>query len=576
MKTMADKPPMPLRHWLVLGVLLLVVVLLIGRAVQLQIYHHAFLQQQGEYRHLRQQAIPAYRGAILDRNGASLAVSTPVDSIWCDPRQFIPQRANWPQLAAVSGIPLSVIEGLMQRHAQRHFVFLRRHVASQVGDAVMALAIPGVYRRSEFKRYYPMGQAAAHLIGFTDIDDRGQEGLELAYDQQLRGSDGARRVIRDRLGRAVEGLGVIRAATSGKSIRLSIDRRIQHIAYHALLQGVQQHRASSGSIVVLEVHSGEVLAMVNQPSFNPHKRRNGYAAAHRNRAVTDQFEPGSTIKPFTVAVALSLKTVRPSSLIDTNPGKLRFGKHEVSDIRNFGLIDVTNVIRKSSNVGAAKIGLTVSAKQFWRMLHSFGIGQTSGSGFPGEVAGVVTDYKGWRSARRITLTYGYGLSLTALQLARAYAALAAHGVLREVTLLRRSARDVPLHGERILERQVAMQVMAMLETVVESGGSGTRSAIDGFRVGGKTGTVRKLVNGRYTNHYQSIFVGMAPMSLPRLVVVVLIDTPRNGTYYGGQVAAPIFAEVMSGGLRILGVAPDAIERTPSLRHVSTVSRDGAG
>ena len=577
MKTKASHP-ITWRHFCVLGLFLLIAVTLIGRGLQLQIYHRVFLQKQGEHRHLRQHLIAAYRGTIFDRNGEPLAVSTPVDSIWIDPEQFIPQRASWSQLANAVDLSVDDIEDLTQRHGKRHFVFLRRHVVPQVADAVMALAIPGVHRRSEFKRYYPMGQAASHLLGFTNIDDRGQEGIELAYDHLLRGNDGARRVIRDRFGRAVEDLGIVRAAIPGKSIRLSIDRRIQHLAYQALLEGVQQHRASSGSIVVLDVHSGEALAIVNQPSFNPHDRHRTYTASLRNRALTDLFEPGSTIKPFTVAAALSLKTVVPESLIDTNPGKLKFGRHEVSDIRNFGIIDVTNVIRKSSNVGAVKVGLTVSDQQFWQMLQAIGIGQTTGSGFPGEASGVISFYSEWRPARRVTLTYGYGLSLTALQLARAYAALATHGVLHEVTLLRSESPgfENQITGKQIFDQKTAMQVMAMLEAVTASGGTGTRSAIDGFRVGGKTGTVRKLVNGRYVNHYQSLFVGIAPMSLPRLVAVVVIDTPRNGTYYGGQVAAPVFARVMAGGLRVLGVSPDAMEPHSRGQHISSTSGNGAG
>ena len=542
-----------LRHWLVLALFIAGAVVLAGRGLVLQLYHRDFLQQQGDNRHLRQQPILAYRGRILDRNGEPLAVSTPVDSIWVHPQKFLLQRSRWPEIAHVLGIDVDAIAQLMQAREKRKFVFLKRHIYPSAAVAVDALRIPGVYKRTEFRRYYPMGQAAGHLLGFTNVDDRGQEGIELAYDSRLRGTDGARRVVRDRVGNAVEGLGLIRAANPGKDIVLSLDRRIQHIAYSALRSSVRQHRAHGGSIVVLDVNSAEVLAMVNQPSFNPNKRSGRYGHWYRNRAVTDVFEPGSTIKPFTIAVGLVSGVVQPDTLIDTTPGTLRIGKYTIRDVRNFGEIDVTSVIRKSSNVGAAKIGLSISAPALWDMFTALGVGQTTGSGFPGEVAGVINDPARWRDVHRATLSFGYGMSMTALQLARAYSVLATRGVLREVTLLR---RDNPAPGRRVLDAKVAEQVMAMLEVAVDTGGTGTRSVVDGFRIGGKTGTVRKIEQGRYVRRYQSMFVGMAPMSSPRLVVVVVIDEPRNGQYYGGQVAAPVFAEVMSGGLRMLGLAPD--------------------
>ena len=546
---------------------------LIWRVGDLQLNHNAFLKEEGDARHLRVEKIPAYRGMLLDRNGEPLAVSTPLASVWVDPQKLGNSQPQWPDLELALALDNGAIEQVMEERSEREFVYLRRHVDPSVAEAVSALGMDGVHLKPEYRRYYPMGAAASHVLGFTGIDDVGQEGLELAFDDVLSGEHGARRVIKDRLGRIVENLERIRPARPGRDVVLSIDRRIQSLAYRALLQGVQRHRARAGSAVVLDVRTGEVLAVANQPSFNPNDRGDRSSWRFRNRAVTDLLEPGSTIKPFTVAAALQAGIVRPETVMDTRPGFLKVGGHTVWDVRNYGVIDVRKVIKKSSNVGAGKLALELRPADLWQTFHQVGLGASTGSGFPGEEEGTLTDFVGWGEIHRVTLSFGYGVAATPLQIARAYAAFGTGGVLPAVTFVR---TDLASSASQAIPASVAAQVLDMLEEVVEPGGTGRRARVVGYRVGGKTGTTRKSEAGGYSeDHYHSAFAGLAPISDPRLSVVVVIDEPGGGEYYGGLVAAPVFSEIVEGSLRVLGIAPDDPEtiRSPVI-SIAAAPPDG--
>ena len=546
---------------------------LIWRVVDLQLNYNAFLTEEGDARHLRVEKIPAHRGMLLDRNGEPLAVSTPLASVWVDPKKLVNSRAQWPDLELALALDAGSIEQVMEERSEREFVYLRRHVDPSVAEAVSALDMDGVHLKPEYRRYYPMGAAASHVLGFTGIDDAGQEGLELAFDDVLSGENGARRVIKDRLGRIVENLERTRPARPGRDVVLSIDRRIQSLAYRALLQGVQRHRARAGSAVVLDVHTGEVLAVANLPSFNPNDRGDRSSWRSRNRAVTDLLEPGSTIKPFTVAAALQAGIVHPETVMDTRPGFLKVGRHTVWDVRNHGVIDVRKVIKKSSNVGAGKLALELRPADLWQMFHQVGLGASTGSGFPGEEEGTLTDFVGWGEIHRVTLSFGYGVAATPLQIARAYAVFGAGGVLPAVSFVK---TDHASSASRAIPASVAAQVLEMLEEVVEPGGTGPRARVVGYRVGGKTGTTRKSEAGGYSeDRYHSAFAGLAPVSDPRLSVVVVIDEPGGGEYYGGTVAAPVFSDIVEGSLRVLGIAPDDPEtiRSPVI-SIAAAPPDG--
>ena len=533
---------------------------LVWRVVDLQLNHNTFLKEEGDARHLRVEKIPAHRGMLLDRNGEPLAVSTPLASVWANPKKLADSRAQWAELERVLDVDAGSIGQMTEERSERGFVYLRRHVDPAVAEAVGALEMEGVYLKPEYRRYYPMGEAASHVLGFTGIDDVGQEGLELAFDDVLSGENGARRVIKDRLGRIVENLERIRPAYPGRDIVLSIDRRVQSLTYRALLRGVQRHRARAGSAVVLDVRTGEVLAIANQPSFNPNDRGDRSSRSYRNRAVTDLLEPGSTIKPFTVAAALQAGIVGPDTVLDTRPGFLRVGRHTVWDVRNYGVIDVRKIIKKSSNVGAGKLALELRPADLWRTLHQVGFGTSTESRFPGEAQGTLTDFVGWRKVHRVTLSFGYGLAATPLQVARAYAALGNGGVPPEVSFVKTDRAPSASQPMQAMPAAVAAQILGMLEEAVEPGGTGPRARVDGYRVGGKTGTTRKSEAGGYSeDRYHSAFAGLAPMSDPRLSVVVVIDEPAGGEYYGGAVAAPVFSEIVEGSLRVLGIAPDGPE-----------------
>ena len=546
--------PFPHRRRIVAMCVVAVAAGLIWRVVDLQLNHNTFLTEEGDARHLRIVKIPAHRGMLLDRNGEPLAVSTPLASVWVNPKRLGHSRSGWPALEAALALDAGTVERVMEDRGEREFVYLRRHVEPSIAEAVDALEMQGVHLKPEYRRYYPMGAAAGHVLGFTGIDDTGQEGLELALEETLSGENGARRVVKDRLGRIVENLERIRPARPGRDIVLSIDRRIQSLTWRALGQGVRLHRARAGSAVVLDVRTGEVLAIANLPSFNPNDRGDRSSRRSRNRAVTDLLEPGSTIKPFTVAAALQKGIVRPDTVLDTRPGFLKVGRHTVWDIRNYGVIDVRKVIKKSSNVGAGKLALELPPADLWRMFHKIGFGSLTGSGFPGEREGTLSDFVHWGEIHRVTLSYGYGLAATPLQIARAYAAFGNGGALPDVSFVR--IDGVPA-ASPAMPAPVAAEILEMLELVVEPGGTGGRARVAGYRVGGKTGTTRKSVAGGYSeDRYHSAFAGLAPMSDPRLSVVVVIDEPGGDAYYGGAVAAPVFSEIVDGSLRVLGIAPD--------------------
>lgn len=544
-----------LRHRLVLLLFLLAGIGLCWRAAQLQLFHKEFLQTHADARHLRVVEQPAHRGMITDRNDEPLAISSPVGSVWMDPRKASQASAKLPALAQLLDIPLAQLQELLKVRSNREFVYLRRQVEPQLVEQVMALSIPGVHVQEEFKRFYPGSEVFAHVIGFTNVDDSGQEGLELSFNEWLAGRAGAKRVMKDRLGRVIENVENIRTPAAGKDLALSIDKRLQYLVYRELKTAVIAHRARAGSAIVLDARSGEILALVNQPSFNPNNRNDLKGEFYRNRAVTDLFEPGSTLKPFTIATALESGFYKPDTLIDTSPGQFALGRYVIRDIHNYGVIDVATVIRKSSNVGASKIALSLEAQDLAQMLIKVGFGYPTGVGFPGEIGGHLAGPESWRDIEQATIAYGYGLSVTALQLAQAYQVLANNGVRQPLSILRQQQVGA---GERVLSKETAGHIKRMLEVVVQDG-TGRLAKTTGYRVAGKTGTVHKSVDGAYAeDRYLSLFAGFAPVSRPRLVAVIVVDEPK-GEYFGGRVAAPIFARIMAGALRLLDIPPDDLE-----------------
>ena len=529
---------------------------LLARAVHLQVLKTEFLIEQADTRHLRTEPISAHRGTITDRNGEPLAISTPVDSIWVNPKQLAPAVDSVPQLARILDLDSQLLMRRITRSMDKEFVYLKRHVSPDTADQVKALKLPGINVHREYRRYYPAGEVVGHLIGFTNIDDVGLEGLELAFNNWLAGESGEKRVLKDRLGRSVENVESIRPASHGKELRTSIDLRIQYVAYRTLKAAIQAHNAESGSIVVLDVHSGEVLAIANQPTYNPNDRAQFSPERYRNRAITDIFEPGSSIKPLVVAAALESGQYRPSSIIDTAPGFVVVGPKKIEDSRNLGRVSLTTILARSSNVGVTKLAMSLQPDQLWSTMTRFGLGSLTASSFPGESAGLLTPYDLWRPISQATLAYGYGVSVTPLQLAQAYAMLGSNGISHPVSLL---AQDQPVEGDRSIRKDTAVAVRRMLEEVVRPGGTGTKASVTGYRIAGKTGTAWKFATGGYSeDKYISIFAGLAPASDPRLAAVVVIDEPSGELYYGSDVAAPVFADVMAESLRLLAVPPDAL------------------
>lgn len=543
------------RLTVVSALLLLATGAVVVRAVDLQLVRKDFYQRQGDARFLREIAIPTSRGQILDRNGEPLAVSTPVESLWGNPPVLLEHLDRLPELAQALGQDDQALRERIAENAERRreFMYLRRHLNPEQAARVLALDIPGVNSLREFRRYYPAREVMAHVLGYTDIDDKGQEGLELAFDEWLAGRPGSQRVIRDRRGRVVENVELVRAPEPGQDLILSIDRRLQYLAYRELTQALLQHNASSGSMVILDAPTGEILAMVNLPSYNNNARGTAQPADRRNRAVTDLFEPGSVIKAFTVVAGLESGRFTNESVIDTEGGSFRVTRHTVRDIRNFGPMTLTSLLTKSSNVAAAKIALELSNEQLWSVFDRIGVGRSTGSGFPGEASGVLPPPQRWGVLHKATMAYGYAISTTALQMAQAYAVLANQGRLRPPTFVKGTRK-----AERtVIDPAVSEQLVTMLRTVVEPGGSAyPRAAVANYSVAGKTGTSRRATAGGYESRYVSLFAGMVPATRPRLVAVVVINDPVGGGYYGGLVAAPVFGRVMDGAMRLLDVAPD--------------------
>ena len=540
------------RRIVVLSVMALAFALLMWQSVDRQVFETAFLQEQGERRYLRVMEVNASRGMITDRNGEPLAISTPVKSVTANPRRLQGDSETLGALAATLDLNPDRLRRLLA--SGRGFVYLRRRINPDLAEAVRKLDLEGIDLLTEYRRFYPNGEVTAHLLGFTNIDDQGQEGLELLYDSWLSGTTGAKRVIKDGKGRIVEQVENIQSPAPGKDLITSLDRRLQFLAYRELKAAVNKHRARSGSAVILDARTGEVLAMVNVPSYNPNNLRSSRRGSLRNRAVTDVYEAGSTIKPFTVAAALESGRIKPDTPIDVNPGQMKVGHYLVRDNRNYGMIDVTTVLRKSSNVGASKIALSMEPETLWNTYSRMGFGEATGSQFPGESSGHLPDFSDWSPFEQATLSFGYALSVTPLQLARAYAVLANEGVRLPVSMLK---LDQPPKGVRVVSRGTARSVLKMLETVVSAEGSALRAAVPGYRVAGKTGTAKKSVAGGYAeDKYLALFVGVAPASDPRLVMAVFVDEPQGDEYYGGLVAAPVFSKVMNGALRLLNIPPD--------------------
>ena len=527
---------------------------LVWRAVSLQVLDKQFLKEQVQARHIRVVSLSAHRGKITDRNGEPLAISTPVESVWVNPQQLGGEQQRIPELEQVLSLEHKSVRHLLTRRSDREFIYLRRHVSPALATQVSDLDIPGVYLQREYRRYYPAGEVASHILGFTNIDDVGQEGMELAYEEWLRGEAGAKRVIKDGKNNFIEDVESIRRPHPGKDLELSIDQRIQYLAFRELKRAVHEHKARSASAVVLDIKTGEVLAMVNQPAFNPNNRKKLRSSRIRNRAVTDVFEPGSTMKPFIVATALESGRYQPDTPVGTAPGWLKVGVNTVRDTHDYGQLDVAGVIRKSSNVGISKIALSLPAEDIWEQLSDVGFGVQTFSTFPGEASGLLPYYDGWNAIETATLSFGYGLSVTPLQLAQAYAVLAADGIKRPVSFLKQTGN---IEEQRVMPARIARQVRDMLEQVTGPGGTAQAARVAGYRVAGKTGTVRKSEAGGYSDSkYLAVFAGMAPASDPQFVMVVMVDEPSGGKYYGGLVAAPVFSAVMSGALRLLAVPPD--------------------
>jgi cell division protein FtsI (penicillin-binding protein 3) len=543
------------------------------RVSTLQILQRDFLQGEGDARTIRTIPIAAHRGIITDRNGEPLAVSTPVKSIWLNPQEIVSQPQSIIRLAEALSLNAEVLINAVNANSSREFLYVKRRLPPLEANQILAMNLDGVYAQQEYQRYYPQGEVAAHLVGISNVDDVGQEGLELTYDEWLRGVPGQRQVMKDRRGHIIEELNTIQTAQPGNNLELSIDFRLQNLAYRELKAEFIKRRAKSASIVVLDVATGEVLAMANQPSYNPHNKDTMTDfSVLRNRAVTDVFEPGSTVKAFTIAAALETGLFQPDTVIDTTPGWMMIGRDEVKDIFNYGVLDVGRVITKSSNIGASKIALKIGAEPIRNMLERVGFGQSTGTGFPGERVGVLRNPRRWSRIEVATLAYGYGLSTSALQLAQAYTVLADGGIKKPVSLLKLTAADIDTQPRtRVISETINSQVVNMLETVVDSsrGGSAVEANVPFYTVAGKTGTAHVVGEFGYEEDlHNSLFVGMAPASDPKIVVVVVINEPKGDEHYGGQVAAPVFSKVVAGSMRILNVAPDNVNASELVKLTS--------
>ncbi len=564
----------PWRFRIVLALLALLVGVIAWRIVDLQVMDQGFLKGQGDARSVRHIPIPAHRGLITDRNGEPLAVSTPVTTLWGNPKELQAARARWPELAKALGQDAAVLSERLQSQASREFMYLVRGLTPEQGQEILDLKIPGVYAQEEFRRFYPAGEVAAHVVGFTDIDDRGREGMELAYDEWLAGVPGKRQVLKDRRGRLIKDVQVTKNAKPGKAMALSIDLRLQYLAHSELRNVVHEYGAKAASLVMVDVKTGEILAMANQPTYNPNNRRNLQPAAMRNRAMIDVFEPGSTVKPFSIAAALATGKYQPDSVVNTLPGWMRIGRYTIRDVSRGGMLSLTGILMKSSNVGISKIALDIGAEPVYAVMRQAGFGQDTGLGFPGERVGNLPNHRKWRDAETASLAYGYGLSVTAVQLAHAYAVLGNQGTNVPLSLLR---LDRAQDGVQVIDKQISGTVLQMLRAVVEEeGGGGARAKVPGYHVGGKSGTAKKISGtGGYTKDaYRSFFAGVAPLSNPRIAAVVVVDEPSKGQYYGGLVAAPVFGKVMARALRLMNVAPDNLPPPAELQTAEAAKGKG--
>ena len=550
------------RRKLMLVFIMVCMAILVGRAVHLQVISKQFLKQQGDMRQVDDVTVSAYRGMVVDRNGEPLAISTPVESIWINSREM---KAAKPelirQMEKLLGLPNGKVTSLINEDPKKQFLYIARRISPQLCEEVKALKLEGVYSEREFKRFYPAGGVSGHLVGFTNVEDVGQAGMELGYEKLLKGTSGSKRVVRDGKRRIIDDIEEIEEPISGKNLELSIDERIQYLAYKELQIAVEENKAKSGALVVFDAKNGEILAAVNQPSFNPNTRNNLKESLYRNRAFTEVFEPGSTVKPFVVAAALDGGYIKPGAIFVTD-GVYQVGHNVVKDTHNYGTMDLTHVIMKSSNIGVSMMSLKMPPKYLWDIYHRLGFGVSAGSGFPGEATGIMKDYKRWHDFDRATISFGYGLNASALQLARSYTALADDGLLHSVSLLKREEDDDVV---RVFSAKTARTVRKMMEQVLTKEGTAYEARVDGYTAAGKTGTVKKATSSGYTEKsYFAVFAGMAPVNNPRLIIVVMIDEPSAGKYYGGLVSAPVFSKVMAGALRILEVAPDQEETMPVL------------
>lgn len=548
------------RRRLVLAVFATLAAGLIGRAAHLQVFEADGLRDKAANRQLRTVEISAHRGDLLDRSGDPLAISTPIDTLWGVPRELAAQSAALLEVASLLDLDGAKLNERVRVAAGRglEFMYIKRHVLPELVAQVNELGVRGVKVKREYRRYYPSGSSASHIVGFTGIDDKGREGLEMAYDSWLAGREGKRRVVRDRAGREVAGLNVLTPAMAGRDLKLSVDRHLQYFADKALRDAITKHNAESGSIVLMDTRTGEVLGMVNYPSYNPNNINDRAGGNQRNRAVTDVFEPGSTMKPFTIAAALKSGDFKPEHIVYTSPGSYQIGKYEITDFKDYGALDLNGIVTKSSNVGISKVARQLSPELMWSVFDEFGFGHPTGSEFPGEVVGYFNHSTRWHRAEQASVSFGYGISVTALQLVRAYSALANDGLMPTVSFIK---QDGPVSVEQAIEPSIAKDVQSMLESVVING-SGTLAQVPGYTVAGKTGTAHRSESGGYAeDRYASLFAGYAPASDPKIAMVVVIHDPKAGEHFGGAVAAPVFAEVMAHALRLMGIAPDNVEQS---------------
>src|SRR5689334_6457962 len=553
----------PWRFRVVLGLLGIMVAAIAWRIIDLQVVDRDFLKGQGDARSVRHIPIPAHRGLITDRNGEPLAVSTPVTTLWANAKEMQLEKDKWPALAAALGQDPKALTERLEAQANKEFIYLVRGLTPEQGQSVLDLKVPGVYGKEEFRRFYPAGDVTAHMVGFTDLDDHGREGVELAYEDWLAGVPGKRQVIKDRRGRMIKDLQVKKNAKAGKPLALSIDLRLQYLANRELRNAIIENGAKAGSLVIMDVKTGEILAMVNQPTYNPNNRRNLQPAMMRNRAMIDVFEPGSTMKAISMSAAIETGRWKPSDTVEVYPGSLQIGKYTIKDVSKTEgpVLDLTGILINSSNVGMSKVAFDIGGETIFRLAQKVGLGQDTGLGFPGERVGNLPNYREWRKAETATLSYGYGISVTAIQLVHAFSALANNGRLAPLTLIK---TDKAPQTTQVLPEAVAKTMQGMLQQVIEAPRGVFRAQVPAYHVGGKSGTARKTsvgTKGYAENSYRSLFAGFGPMSDPRYAIVVVIDEPTKAGYFGGLVSAPVFSRVMSGTLRLMNVTPDNLPTT---------------